>query len=124
MLNIEKRLRKTLNWKKEREEFCLLIPALLPLHTEVHAHGDGELLVVDGEDVQDLHVNVHIDGAVRDGGLELLVILGQTPAEHTLGHSCKVEKRCFSICLSLKHKVSFNCRGEGFKFTHQDVLCK
>ena len=47
MLNIEKRLRKTLNWKKEREEFCLLIPALLPLDTEVHAHGDGELLVVD-----------------------------------------------------------------------------
>ena len=98
-------------------------PAFLPLYAEVHAHGDGELLVVNGEDVQDLHVDVNIDGAVRDGGLELLVILGQTPTKDTLGHSWKV-KLYVSICLSLKHKVSFNCRGEGFKFTHQDVLCK
>ena len=45
--------------------FCLS-PALLPLDTEVHAHGDGKLLVVDGEDVQDLHINIHIDCSVRD----------------------------------------------------------
>ena len=55
-------------------------PALLPLDTEVHAHGDGELLVVDGEDVQDLHVDVHIDSSIGYWGLELLVILGETPA--------------------------------------------
>ena len=72
----------------EKVKKFVTIPALLPLHAEVHAHGDGKLLVVDGEDVQDLHVDVHIDGAVRDGGLKLLVIFGQTPAEHTLGHSC------------------------------------
>ena len=47
---------------------------------EVHAHGDGELLVVDGEDVQDLHVDVHIDSSIGYWGLELLVILGETPA--------------------------------------------
>ena len=74
-------------------------PALLPLDTKVHAHGDGELLVVDGEDVEDLHVNVHIDSAVRDWGLQLLVILGETPAQHTLGHSYKVEL-CFNLSLS------------------------
>ena len=51
---------------------------------EVHAHGDGELLVVDGEDVQDLHVDVHMDGAVRFGGLELLIIERQTESQHTL----------------------------------------
>ena len=72
-------------------------PALLPLYAEVHAHGDGELLVVNGEDVQDLHVDVNIDGAVRDGGLELLVILGQTPTKDTLGHSWKVEFYMFQF---------------------------
>ena len=51
------------------------LPALLPLDTEVHAHGDGELLVVDGENVQDLHINIHIDCSVRDRRLEFLVIL-------------------------------------------------
>ena len=88
-------------WNLEREEICNS-PALLPLDAEVHAHGDGELLVVNGEDVQDLHVDVHIDGAVRDGGLELLVILGQTPAQDTLGHSCNVELYV-SICLSFSN---------------------
>ena len=55
----------------------------LPL-PEVHAHGDGELLVVNGEDVQDLHVNVHMDGTIRFGGLELLIIERQTESQHTL----------------------------------------
>ena len=62
--------------------FCLS-PALLPLDTEVHAHGDGKLLVIDGEDVQNLHVNIDIDGAIRDRGLELLVVQGQAPAKDT-----------------------------------------
>ena len=36
-------------------------PALLPHHTEVHGHGDGELLVIDGEDVKDLHIDVNMN---------------------------------------------------------------
>ena len=79
--------------------FARYLPALLPLDTEVHAHGDGKLLVVDGEDVQDLHINIHIDRSVRDRRLELLVILGQTPSKDTLGHSYKVEL-CFNLSLS------------------------
>ena len=65
-------------WKKKLDS-----PALLPLDTEVHAHGDGKLLVIDGEDVQNLHVNIDIDGAIRDRGLELLVVQGQAPAKDT-----------------------------------------
>ena len=57
---------------------------------EVHGHGDGELLVVDGENVEDLHVDVHMDRVPGSlgGGLQLLVVLGQAPSSHTLGHSC------------------------------------
>ena len=57
---------------------------------EVHGHGDGELLVVDGEDVEDLHVDVNMDRVPSSlgGGLQLLVVLGQAPSPHTLGHAC------------------------------------
>ena len=53
---------------------------------EVHAHGDGELLVVNGEDVQDLHIDVHVNWRIWSGGLQLLIILGKTPAKHTFQH--------------------------------------
>ena len=54
---------------------------------EVHTHGYRELLVIDGEDVQDLHVDVHMDRGVGGGGLQLLVIQRKTEALHTLGHA-------------------------------------
>ena len=50
---------------------------------EVHAHGDGKLLVIDGEDVQNLNVNIDIDGSIRDRGLELLVGDGKAPPKDT-----------------------------------------
>ena len=61
-------------------------PALLPHHTEVHGHRDGELLVIDGEDVQNLHIDVHIDRGVWSGGLKLLIIFRKTPTQDTFQH--------------------------------------
>ena len=54
---------------------------------EVHAHGDGELLVVNGEDVQDLHIDVNMDCAVRVGGLQLLIVEREAEAQHTPRHA-------------------------------------
>ena len=58
-------------------------PTLLPHHAEVHRHGDGELLVVDGEDVQDLNIDVYMDSSVWYRRLQLLVVEWKTPAENT-----------------------------------------
>ena len=58
-------------------------PTLLPHHAEVHRHGDGELLVVDGEDVQDLNIDVYMDSSVWYWRLQLLVVEWKTPAENT-----------------------------------------
>ena len=79
---------------------------------KVHAHGDGELLVVDGEDVQDLHVDVHMDGAVRFGGLELLIIERQTESKHTLEHACTITVEVIKDTLFLPFGVdkSFVCK--------------
>ena len=51
---------------------------------EVHAHGDGELLVVNREDVENLDVDVHVDGAVRFWRFKLLIIQRQAESQHTL----------------------------------------
>ena len=58
-------------------------PALLPHHAEVHGHANGELLVVDGEDVQDLNIDVYMDSSVWYRRLQLLVVEWKTPAENT-----------------------------------------
>ena len=55
---------------------------------EVHGHGDGELLVVDGENVQNLDIDGDVHGRVPLGGLQLLVVLRQAPAQNTLHHPC------------------------------------
>ena len=82
------------HFKESDLKWFLLIMHWIP---KVHAHGDGELLVVDGEDVQDLHVDVHMDGAVRFGGLELLIIERQTEPQHTLEHACTITVEVIKI---------------------------
>ena len=58
--------------------------SMVQLLPKVHTHGDGELLIVDWEDVQDLHVDLDMDRGVGLGRLQLLIIPRQTPAQHTL----------------------------------------
>ena len=48
--------------------------ALLPHDTEVHGHGDGELLVIDREDVKNLNIDINVDRGVWSGGLQLLIV--------------------------------------------------
>ena len=69
----------------------------MPHDTEVHGHGDGELLVIDREDVKNLNIDINMDRRVRSGGLQLLIIFGETPAQHTLQHTCNTSISQFII---------------------------